>query len=287
MSFPSRSCRCAGIVVVMVLLQLPAVAARRSVGYSLHRVRNIPVHVISVDLQDPYLLVTPALAYGTLGRRQSFKGFLSDYQPLAQMTGSYFGLRNSYPIGDIVVKQHHQYRGSIGSALAVKPDNTAWILDVPYLEDGSWGGYESVMRGGIRLLEGGQRCLFPRDQGFRDPAVYRNATRTAVGLKNHRKLLMVAITRTISLSDLVHIMKTLGCRDAMALDGGSSTGLACGRSTIVSPARSLVSVLMVTQREHPVKPQKARRSTSVSNIKWPEPNQNRSSIIWPAARDRS
>ena len=225
-----------------------ASAERKSVQYGLFLIRHLPVHVIQIDLSDPALKVMPAVAHDQIGRRESFFAFLSHYQPLAQISGEYFGLRDAIPIGDIVIDGEKLVNGAIGTALAVTTDNTASIIDIPHRETQTWAGYDEVIRGGIRLLEHGEFRVFPRSQGFHDPALFSYATRAAIGLRDHKHLLMVAIDRDISLAQLAGVMELLGCRDAMTLDGGASTGMAFGHRILIWPGRTVSDVLMVVAR---------------------------------------
>ena len=237
------------LLIVMATLTAGLMGGQAaSVEYSACWVHRTRVHVIRVDLRDPTLQVIPAIAYDTPGKRQSFLGFLAEHQPLAQITGSYFSMRTSLPIGSVVIGRQLRYIGVAGSALAMKSDNTAEIVNIPYGWRYSWTGYENVLQGGMRLLQRSRYAVFPHDQGFRDPTLFQHATRTAVGLTDRKHLLLVAVNKMILLSDLAAIMKGLGCTDAMTLDGGYSTGLAIGGRPILLPGRTLSTVLMVTRR---------------------------------------
>jgi len=236
------------MVIALGLFAQQAYGDASSVTYSKHWINRTRVHVIRVNLNDPTVKVTPVLAWNAVGRRQSFLGFMAAHQPLAQMTGNFFSLQSGYPVGDIVIGGSKVAEGRIGSALAIKPGNQASIIDIPHRWRYAWPGYESVLRGGIRLLESGKTTLSPRSQGFRDPALFRTATRTAVGLDAQNRLLMVAVNKGIYLRDMAAIMKALGCTAAMSLDGGTSTGLAYRDDVILMPGRTLANVLVVVQR---------------------------------------
>ncbi|HEX2951080.1 MAG TPA: phosphodiester glycosidase family protein [Armatimonadota bacterium] len=235
------------VVFVLLLLSVCKVNAQ-SVTYQVRAVHSTRVHVVYVDLKDSSLFVTPAIAYNRLGRRQSFSSFQSVYRPLAQITGVYFGFADSLPVGDIVINGHAYYDGAVGSALAITHGNYATIIDVPYHQRRTWSGYQSVLQGGIRLVRNGRRSLSPHSQGFHDPGLFQRAPRTAVGITSSNKLLLVASSRGQTLSELADVMRSLGCRDAMSLDGGGSTGLAYRGRVIIAPGRSLSNVLMVTRR---------------------------------------
>lgn len=229
------------------------VTANRSVPgvvYNLRIAAGVRVHVISVDMRNAELMVRPAFAWGEPGHGQSFARFLAQHRPLAQISGGYFSPHNWLPIGDIVIDSQLRYQGGIGSALAMRTDNTLEIRDVPR-GGPPWSGYEAVMRGGLRLVHGGALAITARRQGFRDPALFRATSRTAVGLTSRTRLLLVATSAGISLTKLAAVMKGLGCTEAMTLDGGASTGLAFGGSIILNPARKLSTVLLVQARPTP------------------------------------
>ena len=236
------------MVIALGLFAQQAHGDASSVSYSKHWINRTRVHVVWVNLNDTTVKVTPVLAWNAIGRRQSFVGFMAAHQPLAQVTGNFFSLQSGYPVGDIVIGGSKVAEGRVGSALAIKPGNQASIIDIPHHWRYSWPGYESVLRGGIRLLENGKTTLSPHSQGFRDPALFRTAAPTAIGLDRRNRLLMVAVNKGIYLRDMAGIMKALGCTAAMSLDGGTSTGLAYQSEVILMPGRTLPNVLAVLQR---------------------------------------
>jgi hypothetical protein len=240
-----------GIVLGACLLPANAGAPSASVSYQIRTAAGVRAHVITADLRNPAVMVKPVLAYNTPGRGQSFIRFMARHQPLAQISGGYFSVANWLPIGDIVIDGKLRYRGQVGSALTIRTDNTAEIVDIPRGWTYSWPGCESVLRGGVRLLRHGAYAAYPRQQGFRDAGLFRLTSRTAVGITPQRRLLMVATGRNISLSTLACLMKGLGCTDAMSLDGGTSTGLAYGSRVIIAPGRMLSNVLIITERPEP------------------------------------
>jgi len=69
--------------------------------------------------------------------------------------------------------------------------------------------------------------------------------RAALGLTATNKLLLVTIARPITLSRLAKLMKALGARDAINLDGGTSTAIAYRGRVLHRPGRRLTNVLLV------------------------------------------
>jgi hypothetical protein len=93
----------------------------------------------------------------------------------------------------------------------------------------------------------------PRTEGFRDPALFRPNPRTAIGLTARNKLLLVAVTRSIYLSDLARVLKELGAVDAVSLDGGSSTALWYRGKYPATPRRALTHIIAVYESEYAYK----------------------------------
>ncbi|HEY3418012.1 MAG TPA: phosphodiester glycosidase family protein [Armatimonadota bacterium] len=242
--------RIAMMAVVLTALWRPVGAGGESVSYYIHQTNGMRVHVIEANLNDPSLLVKPVFARHAEGARQPFAAFLVAH-PLAQITGGYFDLISGFPVGDAMVHGQRFYEGPVGSALAVTAENRASIIDTPAYVLNEWTGFDNVLQGGIRLVEHGQFAVYPYDQGFRDPDLFRRASRTAVGLTPENHLLLVATSQPIYLSQLAYIMIDLGCREAMTLDGGTSTGLAYGSSIILQPGRALPEVLQIVRRVVP------------------------------------
>jgi hypothetical protein len=82
-----------------------------------------------------------------------------------------------------------------------------------------------------------------------------------VGLRANNKLLMVAVTRPVTLSRLARLMKALGAVDALALDGGTSAALYYKGKTIVRPGRSLTNILAVySESRRPIQIARVRPS---------------------------
>lgn len=235
------------VVAILISFCLPARAENPSIQHARLSVDNVTINLVSINLNDPTLLVTPGVAQDTPEKRKTFNQFLEDNHALAQITGTFFDLRSGIPVGDIVVRGKQIFSTArIGTALVVTPDNKAAMLDCAPGPAG-WAGYESVLQGGLRLVREGQVDVNPEAQGFHDRYMRRNTSRVAVGLLPGNRMLMVN-TGHVLLPELAEIMARLGCTDAMALDGGGSTGLAYNGKAIISTKRKLPNVLMVVRR---------------------------------------
>jgi len=68
-----------------------------------------------------------------------------------------------------------------------------------------------------------------------------------VGITRNGQILFVVVHRA-NLNELVNIMVSLGCQQAMNLDGGSSSGLWYRSGNIISPGRDLSNALLIVAR---------------------------------------
>jgi hypothetical protein len=221
-------------------------AAPESMSHRTMTIDGVYVHVISVDLRDQSLLVTAGVALDEPDHRKSFAEFQKDHRPLAQITGTFFDLHSGAPIGDVVVRGNLVCIGSgVGSALVVTADNEAAIIDSPPAD--GWKAYESVLQGGLRLVRDGQVDVDPEAQGFNDRYMLRKTARLGVGVLPNHQMVMVE-TGHLLMPQFAEIMIKLGATDAMALDGGGSTGISFDGKTIMATGRKLANVLMVVQR---------------------------------------
>ncbi len=61
-----------------------------SIGYSRHANSGIIAHVVTINLADPEVRVSVALAEGGAGRSELFKSFVARTSPIAAITGTFF-----------------------------------------------------------------------------------------------------------------------------------------------------------------------------------------------------
>ena len=233
------------IPILLVLTLGVAPALGRNVGYRVEFVNNIGCHIVQVDLASPWAKVTPITSLRFPGGAEPMMKMCGRLHPTAAVTGTFFSKTSLLPIGDIVRDGRLIYFGGMGTAIAITPENTVVFEDVEYGRHQDWGPFETVLACGPRLLRSGRVSLAPRHQGFSDPHVLGRASRAAVGLTPANKLLMVVTRQNISLSQLAKLMLSLGCIDAVNLDGGSSTAMYYRGRGVVMPARTMVNMLAV------------------------------------------
>lgn len=224
--------------------------AGQDVVYSRAYWGGIPAHVVTVNLNSPDVKVTAALAQNGAGTSESFSSMLNRLQPAAAITGTFFCTRSLLPTGDIVIEGTPVYTGCVGKAMCITPLNT--VEFVPYIKGhrAGWDGFETVLSAGPTLVQNGAVCLFPRDEGFSDPALFGRKMRTAVGVTADNQLLLVAVQKPIYMKELAKIMLHLGAVNAVDLDGGSSTALYYDGKQIARPGRRLTNLLVVYENQN-------------------------------------
>ena len=169
--------------------------------------------------------------------------------------------------------------GFVGTALAITGENKVRFVETRRWRARDWSDYETVICGGPRLVNNSRVLVVPRAEGFRDRSLFRRRPRMAVGLIGYNRLVMVSVARPIYLRQLARVMRSLGCRNAIALDGGSSSAMFYRGRFAARPHRSLTNLLVVydspTSTTAPsgdwrrVSPSPAVRPTASG--RWPAP----------------
>jgi exopolysaccharide biosynthesis protein len=218
----------------------------------------VPVHLVVADLNDPEVKIGVMVARDGIGSTESFASMIHRAQPAAAITGTFFGIHNGLPTGDLVVNGHALYQGFVGTAVAFTEGNRVSFIPVGYKEKRAWQSFDGVMRGGPMLVQSGTIAVGPREEGFVSISPAARRQRTAVGITPGRKLLLLAVRQPISLWRLAKLMRSLGAYHAVAMDGGSSTGLYFHGQMVVQPARALTNSLVVYA--NPVRYHQARRT---------------------------
>jgi hypothetical protein len=206
---------------------------------------GVRASVITVNLNDENCKVSVALPRRGVGSRETFRSLLRRVRPAAAVTGTYFGLRSAQPVGDIVIGGRLVNSGFVGTALAITQENEARFVETRHWKDRDWSEYETVLCGGPRLVTRGRARVVPRAEGFGDRSLFRRRPRTAVGVTRRNRLILVTVARPIYLRQLARLMRSLGCRDAIALDGGSSSAMFYRGKFAARPLRPLTNLLVV------------------------------------------
>ena len=216
-----------------------------SVAFSKTRVGGVYINLVTVNLNDPNVRVTPAVAERGIGTSESFRSIMRRTRPAAAVNGTFFCTKTLAPTGDIVIDGRLLAKGSVGTAIGIGPNNSVTFLPSRRADLYRWWDYEHVIAAGPALILRGRTIVLPKDQGFRSRVHYSRRKRAAVGLTASNKLLFVTTGHGVYLSELARVMKLLNCTDAATLDGGSSTGLYWKGKVIVNPSRPMTNCLLV------------------------------------------
>ena len=201
-------------------------------------------HAVHVDLNS--VDVTPTAHYNS--RLRGFWSAAGKSQPVAAITGTFFAFENQQPVADVVIDGVQKAKGYRGSVLAVDWYGQAKIFDVPTREQADYSSYRYALRGMIRVVNNGEVKPNPQAQGFRDRRIWGRAPRTAIGITPENKMVMVATTQNVTLSQLGKAMKSQNVIDGVALDGGNSTFLYYMGEVKVNYGRPQSTLFMIEKR---------------------------------------
>lgn len=237
------------ILLLVLLLTFLSSAAHGAphpgVRYVKLQVAGVPVHLVDVELYRDDLVVRPVVAPN--GHRQTFHQMVSQNRPLAAVNGTFFDTLTGVTVGNLVSDGRMLSEGMVGSNLVFYKDGSVSLLsssrNLGRYKD--WSDVDFAVGGGLTLLSGGEFFVDPRSEGFTDPSLFSPRPRSAIGVTPEGRLRMVVVTQGVSLWQLARVMKELKCLHAINIDGGSSTGLSVGGTTMVSPSRKLTNILGV------------------------------------------
>ncbi len=214
-------------------------------------VDGVGVRVIDANLADPRVYVTVQMATGFPGGAEPFSTLIRRSQPTAAMNGAYFSKEGLTPIGDIVICGQCVYRGDFKTALVITKDRRACVRRHLLGERVEWSDYETVLCCGPALVLDGKIDWEPDARNHQDPHVTGSVPRMGVGITADNHLLFVAASGSLSFARWAHVMKDLGCRDAMNLDSGASRALYYRGSYLAQPGRALTNLLLIYESGQP------------------------------------
>ncbi|MFC4453243.1 phosphodiester glycosidase family protein [Deinococcus sonorensis] len=228
-----------------VAVPIPPTARRPAATLVRTTVLGIPVKLVRVDLRHRDVLVSVVLPGA--GRSATVAQLARRSGARALINGSYFHPQTFAPAGDLVVGGRMVSWGRIPAALAITPDNRASIqhsgatlvsgrsvraasavLAAGQLRrlNAAWPGMETVVASGPSIVRAGRLNLSFADVFQEAGGIFRRSERSAVGLIGERDLIFVTTSRQLTASEMGKLMLRLGSRDALLLDGGSSSALA-------------------------------------------------------------
>ncbi|HEY3298467.1 MAG TPA: phosphodiester glycosidase family protein [Armatimonadota bacterium] len=232
------------ICLLFTSLVLQASADNR-IAYEKRFIRGVAVNIITANLNDSGVQVSPAVARRGIGFREGFGSMLSRLKPAAAITGTYACTRSFIPVGHIVIDGKRINSGEVGTIVAFRIDKKVEFIPLKESSRINWSYCPYAISTGPRLVTYGVAGVYPRNEGFRDPALYRKARRSALGVTKANKLLLVTVGKPVYLRKLAAIMRDLGAYHAVNLDGGSSTALNFKGRSICHPSRPMTNLLVV------------------------------------------
>lgn len=235
---PMRAGLC---LILCVTAALPTIGA---IAYEKKKVNGKWFHVVIVNLNSDNVRVT-AQVNANRGQAEPFSRMIRRTTPSAAITGTFFDILTSRPVGAIVSEGREIWPGNRGSALVIDFFNRASIIDPPHGARLDPGLYRLVIRGGVRILNAGEFFAYPKEQKFNDSRVWSAARRVGVGVTEANKLVLMATSECVYIRDLAAAMKVYKVRSAIALDGGTSAGMYWRGNYLVSPRRRLTNIIAV------------------------------------------
>ena len=231
--------------VLLVFSLSMAASSATSVAYTKAKVSGVSLNIVTIDLNDSNVRVTPAIAKYGIGTAESFRSMMRRTRPAAAINGTFFCTKSLKPTGDIVVDGQLLWKGYLGNAVAIDGNNNVKFLPSRHSDLYKWSDFDRVMAAGPTLILRGKTIVMPRAEGFKSNVHFSKRGRSAVGLTYSNKLVFVTTRQRIYLRQLAYAMKRLKCVDAAALDGGSSSGLYWKGKLIMNPGRGMTSCLLV------------------------------------------
>lgn len=216
------------------------------VNYDVRKIGGVWYHAIVANLNSDDVKMS-GVVNQEAGRSEPFWQMLSRSNATVAVSGTFFDTRNARPIGSIVIEGEGKVEGFHGSCLAIDYFNQAKVFDPKWGRHIDTSPYRYLVRGGVRLITGGEITVYPRAQRFRDPRVWSKARRVAVGVTASNKLIIVATNGNVLLRSLANAMKAYGARNAIALDGGGSAAMYYRGKILVKPNRRLTNLLTLQE----------------------------------------
>ena len=200
-------------------------------------VLGVPVKLIHVNLEHPMVRVGAVLPANLFRKGAHFDALVAGSSAVAMLNGGYFHPRTFSPVGDLVVDGKWLNQGRLRTGLAITKANTALLWT-------KGSGYDprdlqTLIGTGPLLVRAYQINPVPQAEGYGDKAIWSRAARSAIGIIGDKKLVLVSTRKHLSLRELGKIMHKLGAKDAIALDGGSSVGMAWKGKVLIHPKRKI------------------------------------------------
>jgi Phosphodiester glycosidase len=220
--------------LVLPLLPLPS---SNSVLLEQKSVLGVPLKIVHVNLEHPMVQIGAVLPKDVFKKGAQFDSLVAGSSAIALLNGGYFHPKTFSPVGELVVDGKWINQGRLRSGLAITKANTALLWTKDSGTDPR--GYKTLIGSGPILVRGSKINPVPKAEGYADRAIWSRAPRSAVGIVTDKKLVLVSTRQALTLRELGKIMHKLRARDAIALDGGSSVGMAWKGKVLIHPKRKI------------------------------------------------
>ena len=233
------------IIITAVLIMFAETAAAEGVTYRKFLHGRAVYDTILIDLKNRNALVTLQVPGGFPLRNASFSDFIKVSQPDAAITGTYFNMSTYVPVGDMAMFGKPIHYGEVGTSMAITPDREVFFSRSTGKFISRWNNFETILAAGPTVLKEGKLDIHPELESFTDRRIFGLAKRCAAGYRPDGYLVLATSRGCVSLSELGRAFLSMGCTEAMNLDGGSSSALYYHGSYYSQPRRKLTNLLIV------------------------------------------
>lgn len=231
--------------IAMVAIGLASAGEKSpAIAYASFKYGGQYYHMVTVDLASG----AAALKTVHTGKLTSAWKLVGREQPVVAITGTFFGPQSQQPVADVLVGGQLVAYGNRGSGVGMRRDGSVSVFDTRFKHQFDWSEYEYGLRGAVRVVSRGIVQPNPKAQRFTDPAIWGSAARTGLGMTKSGKLILIATSGKVTLSAFGKAMKSKGVREGISLDGGSSTCFYYNGKMLISPARNMSNMIVITRR---------------------------------------
>jgi LysM repeat protein len=234
--FVGQRIRCASKAVI-----------RPAVSFVTGQIAGVKVNIIRINLANPAVRLGVLVPRNGMARGgERLEQMYARSGAIAAINGGYFNTQTYAPVGDVVAKNRLLARGQLRTALGITLAGRAQVLDwnegnqrTSLRSSNRWRGFATVIGNGPHIVRGGQVSIHVRHEGYRDGAIVQPNPRSAIGLINDREIVLVSTSQEITLEQLARVMLKLRSREALVLDGGSSTAMIWRGKTVIRGVRRI------------------------------------------------
>lgn len=238
--------------------------ASAALRFEKKKVRGVSLYQTTIDLADPQTYMSIALPHGALEANSSFvsygdepfESFVKRCHGAVLMNGTFFSKDAEKRVMGNLVSEGKFLKYSrwenYGTTLGIKAGNDLEMVTARAEGQPKWDDHWFSLTCGPRLLRRGEVWVYPEIEGFTDSHVLTVGPRQAIGYpKSRDKIYLVTFLSGLSLEKEAELMRSIGCYEAMNLDGGASRALAHDGTIVINAGRPLTNVLVVYDKVHP------------------------------------